>query len=277
VARTTRSLIRGGFAEVAAEAILLAGGGRALLLQLAHPAVAQGVAEHSDFERDPMRRLVGTLTYLYVLAFGTEEEIARIAREVGAAHRPVHRTDGPVPYDARDTGLQLWVAATLYDTTVQVSELVLGPLTQETADEVYRQSARIGTALGMPAADWPADRAAFREYWDQTVASLEVSPAARRVAWSVLHPRNVPLAVRLGMPLARLVTAGLLPESVAGGYRVRWTPGWRRRYVRAVAVLRAVYPRVPLALRRLPSRVVLERYRRSAAVPPTGPTPSDGT
>lgn len=277
MARTTRPLIRGGFAEVAAEAILLAGGGRALLLQLAHPAVAQGVAEHSDFERDPMRRLVGTLTYLYVLAFGSEEEISRIAREVGAAHRPVHRSDGPIPYDARDTGLQLWVAATLYDTTVQVTELMLGPLAEETADEVYRQSARIGTALGMPAADWPADRAAFRRYWDETVAALEVSPAARRVAWSVLHPRNVPLVVRLGMPLARLLTAGLLPDPIAAGYRVRWTPRWRRRYARAVAGLRAVYPRVPLALRRLPSRVVLERYRRSVAVSPAGRAPSERT
>ena len=269
--------MRGGFAEIAAEAILLAGGGRALLLQLARPAVAQGVAEHSDFERDPLRRLVGTLTYLYVLAFGTEEEISRVAREVGAAHRPVHRSDGPVPYDARDTGLQLWVAATLYETTVQVTELVLGRLTEETADEVYRQSARIGTALGMPAADWPIDRAAFRRYWDETVAGLVVSDAARRVAWSVLHPHNVPVAVRIAMPLARLITAGLLPDTIAAGYRVRWTPRWRRRYARAIAVLRAVYPQVPPALRRLPSRIVLARYRRSAAAPAPGRASSDRT
>ena len=31
------------------EAVVLAGGSCALLMQLAHPAVAAGVAEHSDF------------------------------------------------------------------------------------------------------------------------------------------------------------------------------------------------------------------------------------
>ena len=47
------------------EAMLLLGAGpRALLLQLAHPAVAAGVADHSDFRADPWRRLAGTLAQL---------------------------------------------------------------------------------------------------------------------------------------------------------------------------------------------------------------------
>src|SRR4051794_3350017 len=44
------------------EAMLLLGAGpRALLLQLAHPQVAAGVADHSDFSVDPWARLRGTL------------------------------------------------------------------------------------------------------------------------------------------------------------------------------------------------------------------------
>jgi hypothetical protein len=39
------------------EAILLLGGGRALLLQVAHPLVAAGVAEHSNFRTAPLTRL----------------------------------------------------------------------------------------------------------------------------------------------------------------------------------------------------------------------------
>ena len=43
------------------EAMLLLGAGpRALLLQIAHPAVAAGVNDHSDFRADPWRRLAGT-------------------------------------------------------------------------------------------------------------------------------------------------------------------------------------------------------------------------
>ena len=42
------------------EAMLLLGAGpRALLLQIAHPAVAAGVNDHSDFRADPWRRLAG--------------------------------------------------------------------------------------------------------------------------------------------------------------------------------------------------------------------------
>ena len=43
------------------EALILAGGTAALLMQLAHPAVAAGVAQHSDFRADPFARLRRTL------------------------------------------------------------------------------------------------------------------------------------------------------------------------------------------------------------------------
>lgn len=90
--------------DVAAEGILLAGGARAILLQLANPAVGRGVAEHSDFADRPLDRLTGTLTYLYVVMYGTPDEVRAVARRVGHAHTPVP--------GARDTDLQLWVAAT---------------------------------------------------------------------------------------------------------------------------------------------------------------------
>ncbi len=46
------------------EGVLLAGGLRALLLQLAQPAVGHGVARHSAFETDPLARLHGTLAFV---------------------------------------------------------------------------------------------------------------------------------------------------------------------------------------------------------------------
>ena len=61
--------------RVAAEPALIAGAGRALLLQLAHPKVAQGVADHSDFENDPLPRLTGTLDFLTFVVWGTPEEV----------------------------------------------------------------------------------------------------------------------------------------------------------------------------------------------------------
>jgi uncharacterized protein (DUF2236 family) len=43
----------GWLRRVASEQVVLLGGGRALLLEVAHPLVAAGVAQHSDFRRDP--------------------------------------------------------------------------------------------------------------------------------------------------------------------------------------------------------------------------------
>ncbi|WP_210505998.1 oxygenase MpaB family protein [Naasia sp. SYSU D00057] len=259
MARAPGALIRRprSYAELSAEGALLAGGGRALLLQLAHPSVARGVAEHSRFAEDPLKRLWGTLEYLYVLAFGSEEETRLVARYVGGAHRGV-RGDG---YDARDPDLQLWVAATLYDTTVQVAEAVHGPLPDALADELYREDARIGTALGMPAELWPADRAAFAVYWREQLALLEVTPVARGLATALLRPESGPLWMRALMPLARLLTAGLLPEPIRSGYGVRWTPELERRFTRTFRAVLAVYRVLPGPVRRAPSHLLLRRFR----------------
>jgi uncharacterized protein (DUF2236 family) len=55
------------------EAVLLGCGPAALLLQIAHPMVARGVAEHSNFESDPFRRLHGTINTTMALVFGDGE------------------------------------------------------------------------------------------------------------------------------------------------------------------------------------------------------------
>ena len=56
-----------GLADIGAEGVLLAGAGRAILLQIANPRVGHGVAEHSDFAERPMDRLRATMTYVYAV------------------------------------------------------------------------------------------------------------------------------------------------------------------------------------------------------------------
>jgi uncharacterized protein (DUF2236 family) len=46
------------------------GAGTALLLQLAHPSIAQGVHDHSDYEHRPLDRLFGTLYATNAVVFG---------------------------------------------------------------------------------------------------------------------------------------------------------------------------------------------------------------
>jgi uncharacterized protein (DUF2236 family) len=243
-----------GLVEIGDEAILLAGGGRAILLQLANPAVGHAVADHSNFAADPLRRLRNTLTFVYALVYGTDAQKQRMTAMVNAAHKPVRSAE----YDASDARLQLWVAATLYDTAVQVHELVFGPLPETDADVVYREYAIVGTALGMPPELWPADRAAFRSYWNQQLTTLTVDDRVLAVSRQLLYPKTGPLWLRAGMPLARLATAGLLPDAVRIAYEL---PDRKRRLARMMRVIAPIYRRLPDSVRTWPRRHYLAQLR----------------
>lgn len=264
-----------GLADVGAEAVLIAGGGRAILLQIADPAIAAGVARHSDFAHRPLDRLNGTLMFVYALGFGTPEDRARVVTRVNRAHGPVRSAGrdsaegasgdslpGSTPaYSAFDPTLQLWVAATLYETATVLYSDVFGALDDESAEQIYREYAVLGTALQMPVELWPEDRAAFERYWDERMSSLTVTDDARRVAHDLLHPVAGPLLLRASMPLARLITAGLLDERLRREFGLDWSPLRQKRFDRVMAVIRAVWPRLPRRLRHWPARHYLRRLR----------------
>lgn len=261
-----------GLRDIAAESVLIAGGARAILLQLAHPSVGRGVAEHSDFADRPLDRLNATMTYLYAVVYGTDADRAVVRRRVNRAHASVRGPaagDQPA-YDAGDPELQLWVAATLYDTTVQLYERIFGPLEDASAERILREDAVIGTALQVREGDWFADRAGFRRYWDAMGPRLRVSAGARRAAHELLRAEHAPSWVRALMPLIRLITVGLLPAQLREPFGLRLTVRNRRRFDRWMRVLAAVYPRLPRRVRLAPRDVLLTRLRRSpdAVTPP---------
>lgn len=241
-----------------AEAVLLAGGGRAILLQLANPAVGHAVAEHSAFTADPTRRLRHTLTYIYALIWGTPAQARFVTEMVNRAHAPVQASpDGAVPYSASDPALQLWVNATLYDSAITLYERVFGPLSPADTETIYAEYAVIGTALQMPTELWPVDATAFRHYWSDQISRLEVDDVARRVAQDLLHPKVGPLWLRAAMPLAGLITAGLLDARLREAFQLPWSPARERRFNAVMRVTIAVYPRLPSALRELPKTLLL--------------------
>ena len=243
---------------VAREGALLAGGARAILLQVAHPGVARGVAEHSDFAARPLERLRATLTYVYGVTFGTAEEARAVAALVTEAHRPV----AGAGYRASDPELQLWVAATLYDTAILVYEELFGALDAVTAEKVYDQYAVLGTALQVPAGLWPADRAAFGDYWQHMIDTVEVTDDARRVANDLLHPAHAPLLLRAAMPFNRFLTAAWLPDRIRRAYGLEWGGAQQRGYDLALRVGAPLYRLVPVPLRQAPKDWYLRNLRR---------------
>ena len=243
----------------ASDGVLIAGGARAILLQVADPAVAVGVARHSDFAHRPVERLRNTLTFAYAVVLGTTDDAARVAAFVNRAHVPVDR--------AEDADLQLWVAATLYDTATRVHDRVFGPCSDDLADELYVAYAALGTSLQMPASLWPADRAAFAAYWDARIGTLDVSADAKEIAHDLFAPVTAPGWLRAGLPLGRILTIDLLPAPVRSAYGFEWTTRDQRRADRAWGIIRALARVVPHRLRSTPARRYLKRLRSSVASP----------
>src|ERR1044071_3474108 len=81
--------------RVNGERLLLLAWIRAILLQLAHPLIAAGVAEHSTFRgstRAAFSRLRETVGAMVAISFGTCEEHRRAIEAIRSIHRRVHGT-----------------------------------------------------------------------------------------------------------------------------------------------------------------------------------------
>jgi uncharacterized protein (DUF2236 family) len=234
--------------RVGGEPFLLLGGGRALLMQLAHPLVAAGVAEHSGFEADPFGRLRRTLDAVNAVVYGTAEEADVAARRVWAVHE---RVTGAT-YRANDPELLMWVNATLIDTTLSLHARFLRPLRGADADRFYEESTVVGEVFGVPRDLQPPDLAAFRAYMRDMVGTLQVSDTARRLADAVLHPK-LPWPAEPGMLLARELTAGLLPRPLREQFGLGWDRSRKAALLLASAASRQVLPLVPSMVRRAPA------------------------
>jgi uncharacterized protein (DUF2236 family) len=219
---TERLADRDVLRTLAAEPLVGLAAGRALLMQLAHPGVAAGVAEHSDFADRPLARLFGTLDFLLVTTFGTPEQVARIAAKV----RGIHGTVVGDGYSGNDPDLQMWVNATLIDSALHIHETLMRPRDTD-PEEYYRQARIVAEVLGCPLEAQPPDLAAFRAYMAETLAALEVTDAGREVAHAVLWPRKLRVLFP-GLVVFRLVTAALLPGDLRDAYGLKWTPARRR-------------------------------------------------
>src|SRR2546429_591137 len=169
------------------ENILLLGGGRALLMQLAHPKVAAAVDEHSDFRSQPIRRLRRTIRMTMAIVFGDRETALAAARSVNQAHGRV-RGEG---YRALDPDLLRWVHATLVDSALVTYETFVKPLAASEREDFYQESKLLGEILGIPREQFPAAHRDFNDYLAAmtSVGPVRVGPGAMDLARLVTRPR----------------------------------------------------------------------------------------
>jgi uncharacterized protein (DUF2236 family) len=269
------SLIR----RVGGEPAMWLGAQRALLLQLAHPAVAAAVDDHSAFREQPHRRLWSTADTMLAMVWGDGREATAARAHVHSIH---DRINGGLPdetppwhagaaYTAHDPVLLAWVWSTLVDTADTVFARFVGPLSPDERDRLYADWLRFAGFFGIPRPDLPSDRHAFARVYQDDVASLVVTPTARRVSRAVLDP---PLwwAPSTLKSLAASVTTSLLPPALRDAYGLEWDEEHQRRADRVQIRLRRGYRPLPHARVELP-RVYLFCRRLLAPSPGTRPGP----
>jgi uncharacterized protein (DUF2236 family) len=243
--------------RVLREPLLLLGGSRALLMQVAHPLVAQGVIDHSRYEAEPFGRLLETSRWVYAFGFGNQAEARKAVQHLHGVHRsvrgclPVENATaafvGSTPYDALDPGLGVWVYATLVQSMLLTYQALIGDLSDADAGRFVREWAHAGALLDVrPSPPWDGE-AALHAYIDRQIAIGGVRPnvAARRIAETVLRP---PLPWPQLAPLSRLIaftTTGLLPPALRKGFGLPWSSRLQRRHAQYCRLSRFLHPYLP--------------------------------
>jgi uncharacterized protein (DUF2236 family) len=205
------------------------GGLRALLYQTLHPLAMAGVAEHSDYRKDPWGRLHRTSTFIAATTYGTRAEAQAAVERVKHVHARVRgiAPDGRT-YSANDPILLAWVHATEVDSFLAAYRCYgPSPLTDADADRYVGEMAIVAHAFGAdPVPTTTAELAALLASYE-----LHATSQARAAArWLMVPPmpwRVRPVYVLVAaaaielLPLAAQLELGLVVPPLAGPVGVR--------------------------------------------------------
>jgi uncharacterized protein (DUF2236 family) len=256
--------------SVARHNAVMLGGGRAALLQLAHPAVAWAISDHSDVKVDPLGRFNRTFSNVYDMIFGDLHTAVTAARRVHTIHthivgeigEQVGRFQSGDAYRANDPAALLWVYGTLMQGAVQGVELVGRPLEPAQLEAFWRDSKRFAGLFGLTEADLPERWTDFERYMEQTMASnlLGVGEPATAIATALLSARSRTLSPFFRW--YRAITAGLLPERFRRAYGLAWGRREQAVFAASVRALKSSYPLLPGRVRDAPAYTEARRRMR---------------
>jgi uncharacterized protein (DUF2236 family) len=250
--------------RVMREPLLILGSGRALLLQAAHPLVAQGAIDHSTYRSDPYGRLERTINWVTLCAFGTKAEARAACREVNRLHRAVkgslprraatRAVRGGTAYHGMDPELLRWVHATFVDTMLTSHDAFVGGLTEADRDAFVREWHAVARLMGVPKPLLWSGNAELRAYVAEEIASGRIAPGAGslHVAETILRPPLPSLAVMPLWQLLSLFMVGLTPAELRRGYGMSWSPAHAAAHRALLLSIRSARRTAPRRFRHSP-------------------------
>jgi uncharacterized protein (DUF2236 family) len=200
---------------VHADTSMFVGGVAALALQALHPRAMAGVADHSDFKRDPFGRLRRTASFLGTTTYGSAAEAEAACAMVRRVHRRVEgNTPDGRPYSASEPELLDWIhVAELHSFAAAHRRFGAHPLDDAGLDRYVDDLSRVARELGDPSP--PRRWSELTESFSRHRPNLAVTAQARS-AWRFLADPPLPLVAR---PAYRLLLLGGIAS----------LPPWARR------------------------------------------------
>lgn len=243
--------------KISRERVILLGGPAAAILQISHPSVARGVADHSDFRNDTLGRLLRTVAAVYTVAFEKKDRVEALASQVARMHAKVRSQGNESRYSAFDADLQMWVLATLVATGTFSYEAIVGPLT-ESEKEDYLRSMRIwAQVFGLPPSHGPQTWPEFQAYYDAMINGpvLGSDPVCARMTAAIVRPAR-PLWLNQSGMLFEFLATELIPSPVRERIGLRSTLWSSAAWSVTRSALAVLHPLTP------PSLAYCEPYRR---------------
>ncbi|KAA9151164.1 DUF2236 domain-containing protein [Amycolatopsis acidicola] len=223
-----------------------------LVLQVAHPVVAAGVKDHSDYVADPWTRLMRTGASLSIYIYGGPDGAAYEARRLRALHKKFTgvREDGK-RYSALDPQAYAWVHATLVRLPVDAQEFYGRPIPRAELDVYYAQMTEVGRMLGLRDKDLPPSWDGFCRYYDEMVDSFGPNGTIDQLLEtidSVRPPVPLPFWASLRR-FQRFLLVATLPPALRERLGLEWTDEQQRRFDRLRRIVRAVGNPLPASVR----------------------------
>ncbi|HET9075455.1 MAG TPA: oxygenase MpaB family protein [Acidimicrobiales bacterium] len=245
------------------------------ILQLMHPGIGAGVAQHSNFFSDPWDRIIRSVPQIMGVIYDPAPEV--IGRRVRDYHRNIRGVDHRGrPYRALDPSTFWWAHATFQHAAEQVADrfdrrTLTGPEREEMYLDGVEWYRRYGVSMRPVPADYPAFRAEWEHHLDRV---LEMTPAAERAVDMALHDRRSqvgflpawtrPLQPLVVNPVLRLTAIGGLPASLRRRFSIPWRPDEEVQYRILQATVRLSWTNLPAGLRYGPTAAAGYRARREA-------------
>ncbi|MGH3623879.1 MAG: oxygenase MpaB family protein [Sciscionella sp.] len=223
---------------------------RSLYLQALHPLVVAGVIQNSDFQQDPLGRLIRTANFVSVSTYGSTDEAAALGGRVRAIHRTLRLTDPASGRTHRvdEPELLLWVHCAEVASFAEVCRRAGVPLNRAQLDRYFAEQRAVAELVGLHVEDVPGSARQMADYFGRMRPVLRTGDDAA-IIYRFLH--RPPLSGRL--------RAGLLAyEPFVGHLAYSLLPSWATRMYGHRG-----YPR-------LAATAMLRAFRSAALLAPPG-------